>query len=176
MHACRALFNHTRRAARHPDRARALRRFHPAFELYLRVRSRVTLVWLGRQDYSASCDASPCGLVPLRVTILARFARCVEPCRFSSSRPGCPSCPLTRTLVWLGRQDSNLRYTGSKPDALPLGYAPSNFIVFVRSNPAAARKDSNLRESRKLSSPARRPRIFLTASAGVNSRRIRRRR
>gem|GEM_PF-4842613 len=28
---------------------------------------------------------------------------------------------------WLGRQDSNLRYTGSKPDALPLGYAPLRF-------------------------------------------------
>jgi hypothetical protein len=27
-------------------------------------------------------------------------------------------------MKWLGRQDSNLRYTGSKPDALPLGYAP----------------------------------------------------
>jgi hypothetical protein len=27
-------------------------------------------------------------------------------------------------VKWLGRQDSNLRYTGSKPDALPLGYAP----------------------------------------------------
>ncbi len=25
---------------------------------------------------------------------------------------------------WQGWQDSNLRYTGSKPDALPLGYSP----------------------------------------------------
>jgi hypothetical protein len=25
---------------------------------------------------------------------------------------------------WLGRQDSNLRIAGSKPAALPLGYAP----------------------------------------------------
>ena len=27
--------------------------------------------------------------------------------------------------VWLGRKDSNLRMPGSKPGALPLGYAPS---------------------------------------------------
>lgn len=27
-------------------------------------------------------------------------------------------------LLWLGREDSNLRYTGPKPVALPLGYAP----------------------------------------------------
>ena len=26
--------------------------------------------------------------------------------------------------IWLGRQDSNLRMTGSKPVALPLGDAP----------------------------------------------------
>ena len=26
--------------------------------------------------------------------------------------------------IWLGRQGSNLRITGSKPVALPLGYAP----------------------------------------------------
>jgi hypothetical protein len=26
---------------------------------------------------------------------------------------------------WLGYQDSNLGYTGSKPDALPLGYSPT---------------------------------------------------
>jgi hypothetical protein len=26
--------------------------------------------------------------------------------------------------LWLGRQDSNLRITGPKPVALPLGYAP----------------------------------------------------
>ena len=36
---------------------------------------------------------------------------------------------------WLGRQDSNLRMTGSKPVALPLGYAPklnSIFVHFIR--------------------------------------------
>src|SRR5699024_8762843 len=31
---------------------------------------------------------------------------------------------------------SNLRITGSKPDALPLAYAPSELVVFVRSHPA----------------------------------------
>ncbi len=30
---------------------------------------------------------------------------------------------------WLGRQDSNLRYTGSKPGALPLGYAPISPVL-----------------------------------------------
>ena len=30
----------------------------------------------------------------------------------------------TKSEKWLGRQDSNLRITGSKPVALPLGYAP----------------------------------------------------
>ena len=29
-----------------------------------------------------------------------------------------------RIGYWQGWQDSNLRYTGSKPDALPLGYSP----------------------------------------------------
>ena len=32
-----------------------------------------------------------------------------------------PTSPLCK---WLGRQDSNLRMRGSKPRALPLGYAP----------------------------------------------------
>src|SRR5699024_2466 len=36
---------------------------------------------------------------------------------------------------WLGRQDSNLRYTGSKPDALPLGYAPVETGHFIRFEP-----------------------------------------
>ena len=31
----------------------------------------------------------------------------------------------TGRMRWLGRQDSNLRITGSKPVALPLGYAPN---------------------------------------------------
>ena len=31
----------------------------------------------------------------------------------------------TKSEIWLGREDSNLRYTESKSDALPLGYAPS---------------------------------------------------
>ena len=32
--------------------------------------------------------------------------------------------PNGRTLIWLGRQDSNLRMLRSKPSALPLGDAP----------------------------------------------------
>src|SRR5690606_30562570 len=32
--------------------------------------------------------------------------------------------PSESNGAWLGRQDSNLRMTGSKPVALPLGYAP----------------------------------------------------
>ena len=34
-----------------------------------------------------------------------------------------------RCCYWLGRQGSNLRITGSKPDALPLGYAPKQPVV-----------------------------------------------
>src|SRR5690606_24825675 len=34
--------------------------------------------------------------------------------------------------AWLGRQDSNLRITGSKPVALPLGYAPTPVDRFKR--------------------------------------------
>jgi hypothetical protein len=32
-------------------------------------------------------------------------------------------------LVWLGRQDSNLRITESKSVALPLGYSPSDNLI-----------------------------------------------
>ena len=34
--------------------------------------------------------------------------------------------------IWLGRQDSNLRMTGSKPVALPLGDAPSLILIFYQ--------------------------------------------
>src|SRR5690625_7299910 len=32
--------------------------------------------------------------------------------------------------IWLGRKDSNLRMTGSKPAALPLGYAPVDLDLY----------------------------------------------
>tara|TARA_R110002126_G_scaffold33382_23_gene104521 strand:+ start:592 stop:771 length:180 start_codon:yes stop_codon:yes gene_type:complete len=32
--------------------------------------------------------------------------------------------PMLGFLIWQGRQDSNLGVAGSKPAALPLGYAP----------------------------------------------------
>ena len=136
---------------------------HPAAPAVLRVRLRGRLYgWGGRIRTCGTRDQNP---MPYRL-----------------ATPHLTFIVFVHSNPAAARKDSNLRdyracgTGGSKPDALPLGYAPSNFIVFVRSNPAAARKDSNLRESRKLSSPARRPRIFLTASAGVNSRRIRRRR
>ena len=136
---------------------------HPAAPAVLRVRLRGRLYgWGGRIRTCGTRDQNP---MPYRL-----------------ATPHLTFIVFVHSNPAAVRKDSNLRdyracgTGGSKPDALPLGYAPSNFIVFVRSNPAAARKDSNLRESRKLSSPARRPRIFLTASAGVNSRRIRRRR
>ena len=44
----------------------------------------------------------------------------------TSSDSAFTACSLFHMLVWLGWQDSNLRFTGSKPDALPLGYAPNN--------------------------------------------------
>jgi hypothetical protein len=33
------------------------------------------------------------------------------------------------TRLWLGRQDSNLGMAGSKPAALPLGYAPTEQLL-----------------------------------------------
>src|SRR5690625_7365227 len=33
--------------------------------------------------------------------------------------------------IWLGRKDSNLRMTGSKPAALPLGYAPVDLDLLL---------------------------------------------
>ena len=36
--------------------------------------------------------------------------------------------------IWLGRQDSNLRITGSKPVALPLGYAPFTVVSITQSD------------------------------------------
>ncbi len=32
--------------------------------------------------------------------------------------------------IWLGRQDSNLRMSAPKTDALPLGHAPSSGVYF----------------------------------------------
>ena len=32
--------------------------------------------------------------------------------------------------IWLGRQDSNLRMSAPKTDALPLGHAPSSKFMF----------------------------------------------
>src|SRR5690606_11862596 len=60
--------------------------------------------------------ASPSGA---RITGLTGFAILQQPVRISSCRL------ITWNAAWLGRQDSNLRMTGSKPVALPLGYAPT---------------------------------------------------
>jgi hypothetical protein len=49
-------------------------------------------IWLGRQDYSASYDASPFGLVPLRVTI--RALRALRRTRqVLTYRPSYLTCP-----------------------------------------------------------------------------------
>ena len=74
--------------------------------------------WPGRQDDSA-LRASPLRgrrASPRRSLALPRSSRTL---RFSS-------CRVTpqHNSKWLGRQDSNLRMRGSKPRALPLGYAP----------------------------------------------------
>jgi hypothetical protein len=37
-------------------------------------------------------------------------------------------------IPWLGRQDSNLRMTGPKPVALPLGYDPLMYAVGARAD------------------------------------------
>ncbi len=61
---------------------------------------------------------------------------------FGSNPPGgsCKSVVLEfystaqfAVLIWLGREDSNLRMTGSKPVALPLGDGPTNSVFIVRS-------------------------------------------
>ncbi len=57
---------------------------------------------------------------------------------------------LLETKKWLGYQDSNLGYTGSKPDALPLGYSPTILYIWWRG------RDSNSRTLReRIYSPPR---------------------
>jgi hypothetical protein len=41
---------------------------------------------------------------------------------------------------WLGRQGSNLRMTGSKPVALPLGYAPTRRAANISEHPASMQR------------------------------------
>ena len=43
---------------------------------------------------------------------------------------------LAGLLLWLGREDSNLRMPGSKPGALPLGDGPKILPDFISDNTA----------------------------------------
>ena len=83
--------------------------------------------WGGRID-SARRGPRPAGSLRESKTAPGNF---VEPSiRFSSFLYGSSSAQTLSgvrslcLLVWLGWKDSNLRVTGSKPAALPLGYTP----------------------------------------------------
>ena len=107
----------------------SLRRFKSSRLSAVRMNSHLHIysTWLGREDYF--------GLLPsaLRASLrLFKFVpdKFVEPVyslrRFKSSRLSAVrmNSHLHIYSTWLGREDSNLRMSGSKPDALPLGDGP----------------------------------------------------
>src|SRR5215831_2716536 len=64
-----------------------------------------------------------------------KFRRSIYAAASMVCRPSADDREQLRTVMWLGREDSNLRMAESKSAALPLGYAPSGVFAAAARGP-----------------------------------------
>ena len=87
-------------------------------------------IWLGRKDYKSRPVICPSSHQQKTLMFKIVPDDFVEPVTVRSCHLNIFASLLSMQcglLVWLGRQDSNLRMPGSKPGALPLGDGPIFF-------------------------------------------------